>query len=71
MIERRTLLKVLLSAFGVGALPLSAFGSGISRAAGGSMQGFSYAWLKGRARALAGEAHVSIEGQLPRTLKNL
>ena len=32
---------------------------------------FDYAWLKGRARALAGSPHVSHEGELPKALQNL
>lgn len=32
---------------------------------------FDYAWLKGRARALASSPHVSHEGELPKALQNL
>ena len=32
---------------------------------------FDYAWLKGRARALAASPHVSHEGELPKALQNL
>jgi len=71
--DRRTLIKTFVSLAGAQALPLSALlysGSGLAGEVGGSKP-FSYAWLKGHARALAGEPWVSHEGELPGSLKDL
>ena len=71
--DRRTLIKTFVSVAGAQALPLSALMYSGSSVAGevGEPKPFSYAWLKGHARALAGEPWVSHEGELPGSLKNL
>ena len=71
--DRRTLIKTFVSLAGAQALPLSALMYSGSSVAGevGEPKPFSYAWLKGHARALAGEPWVSHEGELPGSLKNL
>lgn len=71
--DRRTLIKTLISLLGAQALPLSALlYSRPGLADGfGETEDFSYGWLKGKARTLAGERWVSREGDLPDSLKNL
>ncbi|MCG2581837.1 MAG: glucan biosynthesis protein [Marinobacter sp.] len=71
--DRRTLIKVFVSLAGVQALPLSALlytRPGLAGTVGGPKP-FSYGWLKGHARALAGGPWVSREGDLPDSLKGL
>lgn len=71
--DRRTLIKTFVSLAGAQALPLSALMYSGSTVAGevSEPKPFSYAWLKGHARALAGEPWVSHEGELPGSLKDL
>lgn len=71
--DRRTLIKTFVALAGAQALPLSALlYSRPALAAGfGEPRAFSYGWLKEKARALAGEAWVSREGELPGSLKGL
>ncbi|WP_111495964.1 glucan biosynthesis protein [Marinobacter bohaiensis] len=70
--DRRTLLKMFAAA-GVQGIPASAlFHSATAQARPiGVVRDFSYAWLKGHARELAGRPYESHEGDLPRSLKNL
>ena len=72
-IERRRVLKVLAALVGSSAVPLAptVFGARVKSVAGGEAQPFSYAWLKGRARELAGKEYVSHKGELPPSLKTL
>ncbi|MBC7183869.1 MAG: glucan biosynthesis protein, partial [Marinobacter sp.] len=71
--DRRTLVKALAALMGTSALPMAPFlyGAGIRPVSGTDPQPFSYAWLKGRARALAGESYVSHEGELPESLRDI
>ncbi|WP_145768763.1 glucan biosynthesis protein [Marinobacter lipolyticus] len=71
--DRRTLVKALVSLAGAQSLPLSALLYAPSGVAGtvGRPKPFSYGWLKGHARALAGEPWKSREGNLPASLKGL
>ena len=71
--DRRMLLKVMAALMAAGAMPRAplALGAGPGAVSGSEPRPFSYAWLKGRARALAGEAYVSHEGELPESLKTL
>ncbi|MCW9006579.1 MAG: glucan biosynthesis protein, partial [Marinobacter sp.] len=71
--DRRTLIKGLGALVSAGALPLSplAMGTGLQPVSGSSPRAFSYAWLKGRARALAAEAYVSHKDELPQSLKSI
>ena len=73
MVDRRSLVKALAGMIGAGFLPLAPLvnGAGMQPVPGSKPRAFSYAWLKGRARALAVEAYVSHEGELPRSLKHL
>jgi glucans biosynthesis protein len=73
MMDRRTLVKALAALTGTAALPFTpfVFGADINPVSGSQAQSFSYAWLKGRARALAGEAFVSRQGELPPSLQKL
>jgi glucans biosynthesis protein len=72
--QRRTVLKTL----GALTLPLSApalFAADPAAPAGlkgvGKPQPFDYAWLKGRARALAGKAYEPSKKPIPDAVKNL
>ena len=71
--DRRTLIKGLGALVSAGALPLSslAMGTGLQPVSGSRPRAFSYAWLKGRARALAAEAYVSHKNELPQSLKTI
>ena len=71
--DRRELIKTFVALAGSQALPLSALlFSGQAQADSlGEAQPFSYAWLKGHARALAGQSWKSEEGSLPGSLKHL
>jgi periplasmic glucans biosynthesis protein len=73
MMDRRTLVKALAALTGTAALPVVpfAYGADIKAVSGSQSQPFSYAWLKGRARKLAGEAYVSRKGELPQSLQNI
>lgn len=70
--DRRSLLKsaMVLASYG---LPLSALLGRPARAATtvGAAQPFSYAWLKGQARALASQPFQSHEGTLPESIRQL
>lgn len=71
--DRRALIKTFVGLAGAQALPLSALlysGQGLAGEVGGS-QPFSFAWLKGHARALADNPWVSRKGDLPESLKKL
>lgn len=71
--DRRELLKTFAGLVGAQALPLSALlysGASLSEELG-QPKAFSYAWLKGHARALAGKPWVSKEGELPGALNDL
>ena len=71
--DRRTLIKGLGALVSAGALPLSplAMGTGLQPVSGSSPRAFSYAWLKGRARALAAAAYVYHQDELPQSLKSI
>jgi len=73
MMDRRTLVKALAALMGTSALPMAPvlYGAGIRPVSGTEPQPFSYAWLKGRARALAGQAYVSHQGELPESLRDI
>lgn len=71
--DRRTLMKTLIAGLGASALPLAplVWAQEPEFASDNSEKPFSYAWLKGYARELAGHPYVSHEGELPETLKQL
>ncbi|MEP1216157.1 MAG: glucan biosynthesis protein [Marinobacter sp.] len=71
--DRRELIKTFVALAGIQALPLSAlvFSRHAQADSFGDAQPFSYAWLKGHARALAGKPWKSEEGSLPGSLKHL
>ncbi|MCR8915786.1 glucan biosynthesis protein [Marinobacter panjinensis] len=71
--DRRTLIKTFAALAGAQALPLSAlmFSRLAQAETLGEARPFSYTWLKGHARALAGEPWKSEEGSLPGSLKHL
>lgn len=71
--DRRELIKTFVALAGIQALPLSAlmFSRQAQADSLGEAQPFSYAWLKGHARALAGQPWKSEEGSLPGSLKHL
>lgn len=71
--DRRELIKTFIALAGVQALPLSALMVGRQAQADtlGQAQPFSYGWLKGHARSLAGKPWKSREGELPGSLKDL
>lgn len=71
--DRRELIKTFVALAGIQALPLSAliFSRQALADSLGDAQPFSYAWLKGHARTLAGQPWKSEEGSLPGSLKQL
>ncbi|MGM0767419.1 MAG: glucan biosynthesis protein [Pseudomonadota bacterium] len=71
--DRRELIKTLGALAGAGSLPLSTLllAQGGQAEALGESRPFSYGWLKGHARYLAGESWESHEGELPESLKGL
>jgi glucans biosynthesis protein len=70
--RRRDLLKAS-AAFPFAALPLidSRFALAAGLAPIGKAQSFSYAWLKGQARALAAQPHVAVENRIPNEVSKL
>lgn len=70
--DRRSVMKTLAAAAGMGALPAGLLLAPLTRAEPrGSATPFSYAWLKGHARSLSRQPYVSHEGELPPSLKTL
>lgn len=71
--DRRTLMKHLIAGLGASALPVAPLVWAQDPEAGDdySAKPFSYGWLKGYARELAGRPYISHKGELPQSLKQL